>query len=664
MSTPHDGRSRVVIENVRPCIEGGQFPIKRTVGEEVEVSADVFADGHDRINCVLLWRDRDSSAWQEAAMVSQYGDRWIGTFPVTALTRYFYTIEGWIDHFQTWQQAMQKRVKAGQDVHVELLIGAQMVEDALPRAADDDVAQLTLAVQTLRKDGGISPRIAMALDPDLAALMRRYPEKKYAARFPLELPVTVDRERARFSAWYEFFPRSCAAEAGQHGTFADCERHLEYVASMGFDVVYFPPIHPIGVTNRKGRNNSVQCEVADVGSPWAIGGGEGGHKSIHPQLGNLDDFHRLVARARSLDMEIAMDLAYQCTPDHPYVKEHPNWFRQRPDGTIQYAENPPKKYQDIYPIDFESSDWKNLWEELKSVVDYWIEQGVLIFRVDNPHTKAFSFWAWMINEVKQAHPDVIFLSEAFTRPSVMYRLAKLGFTQSYTYFTWRNNKWQLTEYFQELTQSEVKDYFRPNLWPNTPDILPEYLQYGGRPAFLIRLVLAATLGASYGIYGPAFELAVNKPRENGSEEYFNSEKYEIKHWPLDDPDSLRKMITRINKIRHENPALQSNGSLRFHDIDNPQMICYSKRDLKSNNIIVAVVNLDPYHTQSGMVDLPLDMLGIDANQPYQVHDLLSFSRYLWQGPRNYVELSPHVVPAHLFTLRHKVRSERDFDYYL
>jgi starch synthase (maltosyl-transferring) len=570
----------------------------------------------------------------------------------------------WIDHFQTWQYEMQKRVKAGQDVRVELLIGANMVEETLQRASGEDAETLRQTLDILHKGGGISYRIATALDRDLALLMRRYPSKKHATRLDRELAVVVDRERAAFSSWYEFFPRSCTADPNVHAAFKDCEQRLEYAASMGFDVVYFPPIHPIGITNRKGRNNSVERQPEDVGSPWGIGAREGGHKSIHPQLGTLDEFKALLKKATSLGMEIALDIAYQCSPDHPWVQAHPEWFRKRPDGTIQYAENPPKKYQDIYPIDFESVDWEPLWQELKSVVDYWIEQGVHIFRVDNPHTKAFPFWEWMIGEVKKKHPEVIFLSEAFTRPSVMYRLAKLGFTQSYTYFAWRNTKWQLMEYFHELTRSEVREYFRPNLWPNTPDILTEYLQYGGRPAFIIRLILAATLGASYGIYGPAFELCDNKAKEAGSEEYHHSEKYEIKHWDVERSDSLRSIITRVNKIRRENAALHNNRTLAFHEAENPQLICYSKTDPATGNGIIVVVNLDPYHTQSGMVNLPLDLFGLDSSQPYQVHDLLSFSRFLWHGPRNYVELSPHVIPAHIFAVRRKVRTERDFDYYM
>jgi starch synthase (maltosyl-transferring) len=433
---------------------------------------------------------------------------------------------------------------------------------------------------------------------------------------------------------------------------------------MGFDVLYFPPIHPIGRTHRKGKNNSPVAGPDDPGSPWAIGAEEGGHKTVHPQLGTPEDFRRLVAKAQDYGIEIALDIAFQCSPDHPYVKEHPEWFRWRPDGTIQYAENPPKKYEDIFPFEFDTEEWRELWEELKSIFLFWIDQGVRIFRVDNPHTKPFRFWEWAIAEIRRDHPDVIFLSEAFTRPKVMVELAKLGFTQSYTYFAWRNTKGELSQYFKELLHTEVREYFRPNLWPNTPDILTEYLQSGGRAAFMIRLVLAATLGASYGIYGPAFELGEQRSREPGSEEYLDSEKYEIKQWNITRSDSLRDFITRVNRIRQQNPALQHNGGLRFHSVDNDQLLCFSKSTEDHANVILVVVNLSPHYTHAGWVELDLDALGLARERGYQVHDLLSNTRYLWHGPRNYVALNPHVVPANIFRVRRRIRTERDFDYYL
>ena len=478
------------------------------------------------------------------------------------------------------------------------------------------------------------------------------------------LTVFVDRKHAGYSTWYEFFPRSASSRPGVHGTFADCEARLPHVAAMGFDVVYLPPIHPIGEAFRKGANNSLTPAEGEPGSPWAIGGAGGGHKSIHPELGTLEDFRRLLARANGLGIEIALDIAFQASPDHPYVKEHPEWFLHRPDGTIQYAENPPKKYQDIYPFHFEGEAWQTLWVELKSVVEYWIAQGVRIFRVDNPHTKPFAMWEWLIGEVRRARPDIIFLAEAFTRPKVMYRLAKLGFSQSYTYFSWRNGKRELTDYFTELARPPVSDFFRPNLWPNTPDILTEYLQFGGRPAFVARLVLAATLGASYGIYGPAFELMEHLPRDPGSEEYLDSEKYQLRHWDLERTDSLRDLIARVNRIRHDNPALHSDRNLRFHDIDNEALIAYSKSTDDGTDSVLTIVNVDPHHAQSGWLSLDLSALGIPADLPFQAHDLLTGARFLWKGARNYVALDPGSAPAHIFRIRRKVRTERDFDYFL
>ena len=590
-------------------------------------------------------------------------DSWRGSFTVSELGRYRYTLMAWVDAYRTWRQNLGKKVEAGQDVSVELLSGAQLVEETSQRASGSDrQTMLSWAKELGSTSKGSKSRIKLALSQKVSGLMDKYASRESATVYPKELVVVVDRDKARFSTWYEAFPRSCSSVPGQHGTFKDCEARLPYIAGMGFDVLYFPPIHPVSHTHRKGKNNVLAAGPDDPGSPWAIGTKEGGHKAINPQLGTLDDLHDLIARAGEFGIEIGLDIAFHCSADHPYVKEHPEWLRWRPDGTVQYAENPPKKYQDIYPLDFETDDWQGLWQEMKSIVTYWIEQGIRIFRVDNPHTKPFSFWEWLITSVKEAYPEVVFLSEAFTRPKIMYQLAKLGFTQSYTYFAWRNTKWEIAEYFRELTRTEVREYFRPNLWPNTPDILTEYLQSGGRPAFIARLVLAATLGASYGIYGPAFELCENIPRERGSEEYFNSEKYEIRHWDIQRPDSLSEIISRVNRIRRENPALQSDWSLHFHPVDNEYLICYSKRTRDLSNVILVVVNLDPHYTQSGWVELPLDDLGLDHEQPYQVHDLLSDVRYLWHGGRNYVELNPLVVPAHIFVVRHRVRTERDFDY--
>ena len=658
-----DGRRRVVIEGVSPEIDCGRFAIKRVVGETVLVEADVFADGHDQVACqILYWQEKKEL--QTSPMKLLGNDRWRGEFSVELLGRYKYTVEGWIDRFQTWRGELLKRVAAGQDVHVDLLVGAELIGEAAMRATGDDAVLLRDWARRLRETKDRPEGADIALEEEPLGILQRYPDRHLASRYDKELVVTVDREKARFSTWYEIFPRSCSPHAGRHGTFRDCEAGLAHIASMGFDVVYLPPIHPIGRTFRKGKNNSEEAQPTDVGSPWAIGSQEGGHKSIHPELGTLEDFRRFAAKAKEHGLEIALDIAFQCTPDHPYVLQQSKWFRKRPDGTVQYAENPPKKYQDIYPLDFETADWRALWDELKSVFEFWIDQGVRIFRVDNPHTKAFSFWEWVIGEIKEKHPDVLFLAEAFTRPHVMYRLAKLGFSQSYTYFTWRNTKQELTEYFSALMKTEVREYFRPNLWPNTPDILPEFLQIGGRPAFMVRLILAATLGASYGIYGPAFELCENAPFRPGSEEYLNSEKYELKHRDPYSAGSLKDFIARINRIRRENSELQSNRNLHFHTTDNPALICYSKATDDLSDVIVVIVNLDCVHTQTGWVRLDLGSIGLDADHAFQAHDLLGDGRFLWQGSHNYVELTPESLPAHILRVRRRIRTERDFDYYL
>ncbi len=661
-----EGRARVVIAGVYPQIDGGLFPVKRTLGDQVIIEADIFTDGHDAVVACLLHRHQDEKSWQTTPLQPLVNDRWQAQFSAERLGRYSYAVEAWVDRCISWRRDFAKRVQAEQDVSVEFQIGAELITEASRRARGADAKQLREWGTLLRRKDAtlVRARTQLVLSAEFAALIDRYPDRTLAVRYEKELGVWVDRTKARFSTWYELFPRSCVRSAGVHGTFQDCAAQLRDIAAMGFDVLYLPPIHPIGTTFRKGKNNALVAGPDDPGSPWAIGGPEGGHKAIHPQLGTLDDFRQLVIKAQEQGLEIALDIAFQCTPDHPYVKEHPEWFRHRPDGSIQYAENPPKKYQDIYPFDFETEHWQSLWEELRSVLLFWIEQGVRIFRVDNPHTKPFAFWQWVIAEVTRDYPEVIFLAEAFTRPKVTYRLAKLGFTQSYTYFAWRNTKPELTQYLTELTTSDAQDFFRPNFWPNTPDILTEYLQLGGRPAFMIRLALAATLSANYGIYGPAFELCENRPREYGSEEYLDSEKYEIRQWDITNPASLQEFIARVNRIRRENLALQSNHNLRFHDVDNEQLICYSKTTGDQTNVIVVVVNLDPHHTHGGWLTLSLEELGLDPQQPYQVHDLLSDARYLWHGTRNYVELNPQSVPAHIFRLRRRVRSERDFDYYM
>jgi starch synthase (maltosyl-transferring) len=661
-----DNRKRVVIKGVKPQIEDGRYSIKRVIGQSVEVEADIFADGHDSLSAVLLYRHESRSEWIEVPMEHKLNDRWQGSFKVEEIGQYIYTIMAWIDHFKSWQRDLAKRIEARQqDIQANIAMGARIIAETGEKASDSTQQIIGKWAKILKsEDVPLKDKIAIALSEEVLAMMEKYPNKIFATLYSKELKVVVDPVRALFSSWYEMFPRSCSPEPGRHGTFKDCESRLAYIAKMGFDVLYFPPIHPIGHTNRKGKNNSIVCEPDDVGTPWAIGSEAGGHKSIHPQLGTIDDFRHFLLKAKGVGIEVALDIAFQCSPDHPYVKEHPEWFIRRPDGTIQYAENPPKKYQDIYPLNFESEDWQNLWEELKNVITFWIDQGVTIFRIDNPHTKSFYFWEWLITEVKKSHPGVIFLAEAFTRPNVMYQLAQIGFSQSYTYFTWRNTKEELVQYLTELTRSEPREYLRPNLWPNTPDILSEYLQSGGRSAFMARLVLAATLGASYGIYGPAFELCDNSPREPGSEEYLNSEKYEIKHWNINQSGSLADFITRINDIRQKNAALHENDNLLFHKIDNDRLLCYTKNTEDLSNIVLVIVNLDPDHTHSGWLELPVDTLGLDPKQPYQVHDLLSGARYLWSGTRNYVELNPQVVPAHIFQIRRRIRTEKEFDYYL
>jgi starch synthase (maltosyl-transferring) len=605
---------RVVIESVRPEVDCGRYPVKRALGEALEVHADVFGDGHDAVVCEVLWRYSTEENWQSVPMDFRHNDHWVASFRVEKLGRYQYTVRAWVDPFLTWQRDLKKRQDAGQDIAIDLQIGSNL---------------LGSEIQTYEE--------AMRATPPRTAADK-------IVQYDRTLEAVVDPVRARFSSWYETFPRS-ARDDGKHATFQDLVKRLPYVEEMGFDVLYLPPIHPIGTTARKGKNNAVSAQPGDVGSPWAIGAKEGGHKAIHPQLGSFSDFKLLVEAAEKKNIQVALDIAFQCSPDHPYVKEHPQWFRSRPDGTVQYAENPPKKYQDIYPFEFENPDFMGLWEELKSVFEFWAGHGVKIFRVDNPHTKAFPFWEWCIGELKKRDPELIFLAEAFTRPRVMHRLAKLGFTQSYTYFTWRNSKSELTEYFTELSQHPSREYFRPNVWPNTPDILHETLQHGGRPAFIIRLVLAGTLAASYGIYGPAFELCERAPREPGSEEYLYSEKYEVKRWDRARADSLKELIARINRVRKENPALQSDWSLRFHPVDSGQMLAYSKQ--AGDNLVLVVVNLDPHHVHSGWIDFgtPGDV--------YELHDLLAGGRYRWNGGRNYVELNPHTLPAHVFRVHRR-----------
>ena len=656
---------RVTITNVSPQLDGGRYAIKRVTGDEVKVSADIVADGHEVLSAVVLHRLDGERRWNEVAMTPTENDRWEASFRVSSVGQHVYTFQAWIDAFKTWRRDMLRRVETGQGTPVDLQIGAELIARAAERATGAESTELQRRADAVRASAERDPGFAaeQALDEQLARLMGKYPDRRLASVYEKTLPITVDREKARFSAWYEMFPRSCSPEPGRHGTFRDCIARLPYVAAMGFDVLYLPPIHPIGCDHRKGKNNSTVAGPDDVGSPWAIGSRDGGHKSILRELGTMEDFHALVDAARRQGIEVALDLAYQCAPDHPYVREHPEWFHIRPDGTVQYAENPPKKYEDIVPINFDTEHWRELWAELKDIVLFWIGHGIRIFRVDNPHTKPFSFWEWLIAEIKRDYPDVLFLAEAFTRPKVMYELAKRGFSQSYTYFAWRNARWELAEYFTELTQTEVKEFFRPNLWPNTPDILTENLQLGGRAAFMARAVLAGTLGASYGIYGPAFELCENRAIRPGSEEYLDSEKYQLRYWDISRADSLKGWIARINQARRENPCLQSDASLKFHSTDNDNFIAYSKSTDDLSSVVVVVVNLNPYQKHSGWLTLTLEELGLREHEPYQMHDLMSDARYVWQGPRNYIELDPGAAPAHVFRVRRRIRSEHGVDYF-
>lgn len=666
---------RVVVEAITPTVDGGRYPVKRTVGERLVVEADLLVDGHDRLAGALLYRNGEESAWREVPLepLEQLEpDRWRASFTPDVIGAWQYTVAAWIDGYASWAQGLRRKLEAGQDVELELRAGAEMIEAAAHRAAGGQhpgAGKLREVASVVRTPGDQASRAAAALSTEASTLMSAHPDRTAQTVSDPPLPLLVDPSLAGFNSWYEMFPRSCGAD-GRHGTFDDVRRRLPDIADMGFDILYLPPVHPIGRTYRKGRDNSLTAKAEDPGSPWAVGGAEGGHKSLHPELGSLDDFRRLVAEARTLGMAVALDIAFQASPDHPYVKEHPEWFVHRADGSIQYAENPPKKYQDIYPFDFSTP---RLWEELRDVFLFWIAQGVRVFRVDNPHTKPIAFWRWCLGSVKDSHPDVIFLAEAFTRPKLMALLAKVGFSLSYTYFTWRTSKAEISDYIQSLSGPEMREFFRPSFWPNTPDILPEHLQFGGRGAFIARAVLAATLSPSWGIYGPPFELQEHEARP-GAEEYAHNEKYELRRWDLGRPDSLRPVIKRLNQIRKENSALQRLAGTIFHETDNDALLCYSRRaseeggeqgrENDGDDMLLIVVNLDPHHEQSGWVILDLGPLGLQAGDTFQVHDLLGDARYLWRGSRNFVKLDPTVMPAQIFRIRRHVRSERTFEYYL
>jgi starch synthase (maltosyl-transferring) len=648
---------RVIILALRPEVDGGRYPAKRVVGETVDIEADLVSDGHDVVRAVLLHRPPGGTSWIEVELQAAGNDVFRASFVATALGRHHYTVIAWIDAFASWRRGLERKLQAGNDVSVELLEGALLVDEAHARSKDPALAQFA---GVLRGKQPMQERARVALEAPLAEAMHRAPDRSRAARYRHDLELHVEQPLAASSSWYELFPRS-TADGLRHGTFRDAEGWLDYIAELGFDIVYLPPIHPIGLAYRKGPDNSPTAGVDDVGSPWAIGGPEGGHTAVHPELGTLADFDRFFTAAKSRGLEVALDIAFQCSPDHPWVKQHPSWFKARPDGTIQYAENPPKKYQDVYPFDFDSAQWRELWAALRDVFLFWCERGVRVFRVDNPHTKPIPFWEWCLREVQTRFPDTLFLSEAFTRPKLMYALTKSGFSQSYTYFAWRTTKHDFETYLGEIAHAPVADFFRPNFWPTTPDIFPEHLVGGGPEIFTQRLILAATLSSSYGIYGPTYELMENVQRP-GVEELAKNEKYQLRSWDLTRPDSLRHVIARINRIRRDQPALHDMRSLRFHRTDNELVMAYSKQ--RGDNIVLVVVNLDPGHTHRAWLDLDLAALDIEPDHTYQVHDLLSGARFSWRGPRNFIELVPDEMPAHIFEVRRFARSENQFEYFL
>ena len=680
-----NARQRVVIDAVRPQVDCGRTPIKRLLGDAIEVQAELLVDGHEQLAGVLRFRRRGSVEWREEALAPAasgvraaapglVSDVWCARFVVDALGVWEYTVSAWVNAWGSWAWGLRRKLEAGQaDLDIELRTGAALMRAAATRASGRDAETLhrlvnLIAGNTLPGPSGRgeeqeqSVRARLALGDEVETLMRAYPDRSAATTHEGSLQVTVDPPRASFSSWYEMFPRSCGPE-GRHGTFGDAAKRLPYIADMGFDVLYLPPIHPIGRAHRKGPDNALIASERDPGSPWAIGAPEGGHLAVHPELGTLDDFRQFVIQAREHGLEIALDIALQASPDHPYVREHPEWFVHRPDGSIQYAENPPKKYEDIYPFDLAGPAWEALWQEARGIFLHWIEQGVRIFRVDNPHTKPIPFWRWCLGSIKEQHPEVIFLAEAFTRPKLMYALAKAGFSQSYTYFTWRNTKAEIASYVSSIADTEVKEFFRPNFWPNTPDILPEHLQLGTRATFIARATLAATLSPSWGVYGPAYELQEKEARA-GSEEYAQNEKYQLRSWDLARPDSLRPILRRLNHIRRDNPALHRVTGTVFHPTDQESILCYSRVDAEAADPILVVVNLDPHNRQSGWITLDLAVLGIAGDARFQVHDLMGDSRYLWQGPRAFVSLAPEVMPVHVFRIRRHVHTERTFEYYL
>lgn len=642
-----------IIEDLTPNVDGGRFPIKRIPGEHVDVEATIYKEGHDVIRALIQWRDTKSSTWNEAPMEPIGNHRWKATFEVTKVGWTEFTITAWGDSFESWVAEVQKKEEAGiRTLHVEALEGAQLIRAAAARCSHKSQKKELLEVashleeEATRSLQKITPLISKE---SFQRIMSAYPDRSFESQYEPFQRVRVDRVCAAVAAWYEFFPRSAEGKKDSGSTFRKALARIDDAKAMGFDVIYFPPIHPIGTTARKGRNNALHSLPEDPGVPYAIGNSSGGHDAVEPALGTLADFEWLVDEVKKRKMEIALDFALNCSPDHPYVKQHPEWFFHRPDGSIKYAENPPKKYEDVFPLNFYTPNWRALWEELRRIFLFWAERGVRIFRVDNPHTKPVAFWEWVIAEVHHLFPDVIFLSEAFTHPAMMKQLAKIGFTQSYSYFTWRNSRQELEEYFTELTQSGMKEYFRANLFTNTPDILPFYLQEGGRPAFLIRAALAATLSPLYGIYS-GFELCENAALP-GKEEYADSEKYQYKERDWNAPGNIKPWITRLNEIRKTYEALQNRTSLQFCGSDNPSIIAYLKSAGAKKEHLFITINLNPHHQEAGMVEVPLHRCGLAHDSEYVVQDLLTSECYSWRGVYNYVSLNPATNPAHIFLIR-------------
>ncbi|GAT34281.1 starch synthase [Terrimicrobium sacchariphilum] len=657
----------VVIDHITPQLEGGRYAVKRISGQDLVVEADILKEGHDLVTAVLKWRPKGDAAWRETPMTLGQNDRWTGTLSVGQIGAWEYTVEAWGDTFRSWQDEVRKKFNGGlRDLKSEALEGASLVSKAAARAGKSPDAKRLKAFASQLQQADAEALSTISASLELTALMIAWTDRSLSTTHA-PLPLWVDRERAAYAAWYEFFPRSAEGKADSGSTFRDCLPRIDDAKAMGFDVIYFPPIHPIGETNRKGRNNSLHAEPGEPGVPYAIGNHRhgvngGGHKDVAPELGTLEDLSWLIGEVKKRGMEIAIDFAINCSPDHPYVESHPEWFFKRPDGTIKYAENPPKKYEDVYPLNFHNDNWQALWQEMRDVIAFWCEIGIRTFRVDNPHTKPVSFWEYLIGDIHETYPDAIFLSEAFTRPKMMQVLAKVGFTQSYTYFTWRNTKWELTEYLTELTQTEMKDYFRGNFFTNTPDILPEYLQRSGRPGFLIRAFLAATLSPVYGIYS-GFELCENAPIP-GKEEYIDSEKYQFKGRDWNAPGNIKDYVTRLNAIRRDNRALQEYANLRFHPADNDNILFYSKKTVAGDNALLFIVTVDPYNPQTAFVHVPLEELGIGDRETYQVEDLLTGERFTWTGSRNFVSLNPHTRPAHIFRVRRWAGREGGRDVYL